>query len=195
MNYINYSTWEVWGQVAMKQLDLSRRDVLGAGASLSLALGLVGNDSARAAPGTVDDSVLMEYFLNFSETATGFSRSDLKSTGQDAAYFATAQRVLGRDAFAEFLQASHGSDMQTLLSSPKLGPIARNLIKLWYTATWERLPSEWQDAYGGTSKNTAFIVSADAYTTGLLWPAIGANPPGANAPGFGTWSNPPTELQ
>jgi len=34
-------------------------------------------------------------------------------------------------------------------------------------------------------------VSPASYTEGLLWPTIGANPPGAKAPGFGTWAYPP----
>jgi hypothetical protein len=176
----------------MSQSNLTRRDVIGGAVTLGLTTATVCDDIVRAAPGTVDETVLMEYFLNFSEEATGFSRPDLELTGQGSAYFATARDVIGGGKFAESLQAYHDSGLGTLLSSPKLGPIARNLIKLWYTATWERLPHEWQDAYGRISNDTTFIVSADAYTTGLLWPAIGANPPGANAPGYGTWSNPPT---
>ncbi|HYO83919.1 MAG TPA: hypothetical protein VES20_21125, partial [Bryobacteraceae bacterium] len=39
--------------------------------------------------------------------------------------------------------------------------------------------------------NVGFMVSAAAYTEGLLWPAIGANPPGAKGPGYGSWALPP----
>jgi hypothetical protein len=34
-------------------------------------------------------------------------------------------------------------------------------------------------------------VNESAYTEGLLWVAIGANPPGAKAPGYGSWARPP----
>src|SRR5262245_61666472 len=178
----------------MGQSNLTRRDVIGGAVTVGFATGTVRDDIVRAAPGTVDETALMEYFLNLSEVATGFSRPDLESTGQGAAYFATARNVLGSATFGEFLRAFHDSGLDALLNSPKQGPIVRTVIKLWYTATWERLPREWQDAYGRVSNDATFIVSADAYTTGLLWLAIGANPPGANAPGYGTWSNPPTVI-
>jgi hypothetical protein len=178
----------------MSQSNLTRRDVIGGAVTLGLATGTGRDEVVYAAPGTVDEIVLTQYFLNFSEAATGFSRSDLESTGQGATYFATARDVLGGDTCGEFLQAYHDNGLDAVLSSPKLGQIARNVIKLWYTATWERFPRDWQDAYGKVSSDTTFIVSADAYTTGLLWQAIGVNPPGANAPGYGTWSDPPTVI-
>jgi hypothetical protein len=73
----------------------------------------------------------------------------------------------------------------------KLGPIARNIIKLWYIGIWEPLPQHWIERYGPLDTNTGFMVNESAYTEGLLWVAIGANPPGAKAPGYGSWAHPP----
>ncbi len=46
-------------------------------------------------------------------------------------------------------------------------------------------------APGRDRRTPPFVVSPDAYTEGLLWPAIGAHPTGAKAPGYGSWANPP----
>ena len=40
--------------------------------------------------------------------------------------------------------------------------------------------------------DSTHVVSPTSYTEGLLWPTIGANPPGAKAQGFGSWAAPPT---
>lgn len=175
----------------MSRSNFTRRDVVGGGVTLSLVTAAVGGGTAPAAVTTANDTTLFEDFLSFSEATTGFSRADLDSTGQAEAYFALARDILGGNRLEEFLQAHHDSGLDALLGSPKFGPIARNVIKLWYTATWERLPPEWQNDYGSISNDTTFVVSAEAYKTGLLWPAIGANPPGANGPGYGAWSDPP----
>ena len=81
---------------------------------------------------------------------------------------ATRQDLLRRDVF----------------SDPRLGPVARNIVKMWYVGIWYELPRAWTEAYGALRKNVTFTVSPTAYTEGLLWPAIGANPPGAKAPGL-----------
>jgi len=113
--------------------------------------------------------------------------------------------VLGEAAVRELAQAFRriqhetGGDASALedhlraeiFSHAKLGPIARNIIKLWYVGSWYQLPFEWREAFGVREKDTTFVVSPAAYPEGLLWPAIGANPSGAKAPGYGTWSEPP----
>jgi len=176
----------------MSRSNFTRRDVIGGAVTFSLVTAAVSDEIAHTAPRIADDAALTDYFLDFSEAATGFSRADLESTGQGEAYFATARDILEGNRFEDFLRAYHDSGLQALLSSPKFGPIARNMIKLWYTATWERLPRKWQDDYGSISNDTKFVVSAEAYKTGLLWPAIGVNPPGAHGPGYGAWSDAPS---
>jgi hypothetical protein len=78
-----------------------------------------------------------------------------------------------------------------IFSHELLGPIARNVVKLWYAGIWYELPREWTEAFGTRENNDTFGVSAAAYTESLLWPAIGANPPGAKGPGYGSWATPP----
>jgi hypothetical protein len=109
-------------------------------------------------------------------------------------YFGAVRGIIGDAIFVELLRAYHDSGFDAVWISEKYGPIARNITKLWYAATWEQLPRGWRDAYGSSPGDKTFVISADAYPTGLLWVAIGVNPPGANAPGFGTWSDPPNIL-
>jgi hypothetical protein len=78
-----------------------------------------------------------------------------------------------------------------IFSDERLGPIARNLVKLWFVGVWYQLPSAWRDTFGTSERDVTFVVSPAAYTEGLLWPTVGANPPGAKAPGYGTWAEPP----
>jgi hypothetical protein len=78
-----------------------------------------------------------------------------------------------------------------ILSDEKLGPVARALIKLWYVGTWYELPVEWRQRYREDESDRTFVPSAGSYTEGLLWPTIGANPPGAKALGYGMWAMPP----
>ncbi|MES2570213.1 MAG: hypothetical protein V4710_09195, partial [Verrucomicrobiota bacterium] len=78
-----------------------------------------------------------------------------------------------------------------ILSDEKLGPIARNLIKLWYIGTWYQLPAAWRERHGMIAEDRTFIPSPSSYVEGLLWPAIGAHPPGAKAPGYGSWTTAP----
>lgn len=155
----------------------------------------------------IDVPVFREYFLDFSAILTGFSRFDLQGTGQASLYFETIRDMIGGDLFVEVLQAFHRLVLKAesnndesilttgirsqILESKKLGPIARNIIKLWYVATWYELPKDWQDAYGTKENDRTFIPSPEAYPEGLLWPAIGINPPGAKGLGYGTWSEPP----
>lgn len=63
---------------------------------------------------------------------------------------------------------------QRIFDDATLGPLARNLIQLWYLGQWG-FP----------------VISAQAYQEGLVWKAIGAHPQGAKQQGFGTWSSPP----
>lgn len=144
-------------------------------------------------------------FLAFSADVTAFTAFELRGTGQAEAYLSTVGDVVGEELVDRLLDAyarvrgeaqQEGSAQDDLLrreifSDEKLGPIARNIIKLWYVGTWYEMPRAWTEAFGALEKNFTFMVSAAAYTEGLLWPAIGANPPGAKAPGYGSWAAPP----
>jgi hypothetical protein len=160
----------------------------------------------------------LERFLAFSSDVTAYSVFELRGTGLAETYLATVEEVVGRqvldallDTYDAAVAAAHGggavsipggtppeppgvlADLlrRDLFSDLRLGPVARNLVKMWYSGVWYELPGAWTDAYGALPKNVAFTVSPAAYTEGLLWPSIGANPPGAKAPGYGSWTQPP----
>jgi hypothetical protein len=147
----------------------------------------------------------LDRFLDFSSVATAFTVFELRGTGVAADYLAAVDRVVGTavtdqllDSYdrirAEAATASRSTEdafRHEILSDPLLGPVARNVVKMWYVGTWYALPSAWTEAYGARPDDVTFTVSATAYTEGLLWPAIGANPPGAKPPGFGSWAGPP----
>jgi hypothetical protein len=146
----------------------------------------------------------MERFLAFSSEVTAYSVFELQGTGLAEAYLATVEEVVGPPVLdavldrydAAVLAADGGGNLPDLLrrelfSDPRLGPVARNLVKMWFVGIWYELPRAWTEAYGARQRNVMFSVSAAAYTEGLLWPSIGANPPGAKAPGYASWAQPP----
>ena len=79
-----------------------------------------------------------------------------------------------------------------VMDDPDLGPLARNLAVLWYTGGWVQLPADWRQRHGASSLDSDRLLSARSWTEGLMWPAIGAHPTGAKAPGFASWVGPPT---
>ena len=144
-----------------------------------------------------------ERFLDFSSEMTGFSVFDLQGTGQAPSFLSAVTGVVGERLLDELLDAYVGVDgpggspqreaglRGAIFSDEMLGPVARNVIKLWYVGIWYELPAEWTDAFGAHENDRTFMVSPAAYTEALLWPAIGANPPGAKGPGYGNWALPP----
>jgi hypothetical protein len=64
-----------------------------------------------------------------------------------------------------------------VLADPTLGPVARDLIVLWYCGSWR-----------------GEVVSPEAYVAGLQWVAAGAHPIGARPQGFGAWSLSPEAI-
>lgn len=156
----------------------------------------------------INEADLRKYFLKFSVVVTGFPKFHLEGTGLASLYFETVRDIIGEELFKELLETFHRLEelkakenndesiltnglRSEILGSEKLGPIARNIIKLWYVATWYQLPQSWRDVFGTKKNDRTFIISPQAYPEGLLWPAIGVNPPGAKPPGYGTWSEPP----
>jgi hypothetical protein len=148
---------------------------------------------------TIDD------FLALSSVLTDFTEFQLQGTGQAELYYHTVTDIVGGQTVSELLKAYRSIEEEALhdpdlfrqrlradiLSDEKLGPIARNIIKLWYVGTWYQLPQAWRESFGVRDGDKDFIPSPTSYVEGLLWPAIGAHPPGAKAPGYGTWGDPP----
>lgn len=146
-----------------------------------------------------------EDFYALSVVLTGFSAFELYGTGVGDEYFDTVKHVAGNDITNELLTtfraveataAGNESALEALmqseiLASPKLGPIARNIIKMWYLGNWYELPADWYAAYHSTgNKRHDHVISSQAYQEGLAWRAMETKPMGAKWPGFGTWGEP-----
>ncbi len=140
----------------------------------------------------------LDAFLAFSAKVTAFNEVALYGTGQAEAYLQAVDTVVG-PAVTDALLAAYAPLAEQpvealrgpVFGDERLGPVARNIVKLWYAGTWYALPAAWQDAYGPAPQDGTFVVSPSSYVEGLLWPAIGAHPPGAKAQGFGSWAHPP----
>ena len=153
------------------------------------------------------DGDLSRRFIEFSAEVTAFSAFDLHGTGHADIYRSVVTRVVGEGTLTELLDAYEravvgaagdadaGSRARALaievFSDEKLGAIARNIIKLWYAGIWYELPNDWTDQFGALANDGTFTASPQAYPDALLWRAVGANPPGARAPGYGSWAFPP----
>jgi FAD/FMN-containing dehydrogenase len=139
----------------------------------------------------------LDGFLKLSVTLTGFEQHVLLGTGMLQTYYDELLRIIGADEAGALLAAFNAvpkdDDTQlqkVVLCSPRYGPVARNVVKMWYLGTWTQLPRQWHAAYGATSDDTDHVVSAAAYSEGLVWPAAGTHPMSAKQPGFGTWAEP-----
>lgn len=148
------------------------------------------------------DDTRMTAFLALSAELTGFPSVRLRGTGMAQDYLDTLDDVVGEPLTRDLLEAHadlpadpparRAAMRASVLADERLGPLARNIIKLWYVGTWYELPAAWRAAFGARPRDVTFVVSPTAYTEGLLWPTVDANPPGAKGPGYGTWALPPT---
>lgn len=141
----------------------------------------------------------LDDFLDLSVTLTCFTRFELLGTGQAETYAGTAEAAAG-EAFDDLLRRFQALPAGTgraaalrrdILGDEFVGPVARAIIKMWYIGIWYEMPRGWTEKYGARRRNASVMVSPAAYAEGLLWPAIGAHPPGAKAPGYGSWAMPP----
>lgn len=148
-----------------------------------------------------------EPFLALSAILTGFEEVELLGTGLVDAYFDEVVSIVGK-AFSDELWRTttqvieqfskdeaklEAAVRREILASPLLGPIARNIIQMWYVGNWNELPQSWQQVYGVSPNDTTRVISPEAYEQGLVWDAIGAHPPAAKQPGFDSWHLPPKD--
>ncbi|MGU7784746.1 hypothetical protein [Burkholderia sp. PU8-34] len=83
--------------------------------------------------------------------------------------------------------------MRELLLHGTYGPLTRNLLNAWYTGTWNHLDPDWCKAHLPAGQSDADrVISARAYQEALVWPLVGAHPPGAKQQGWAAWSSPPS---
>jgi hypothetical protein len=156
---------------------------------------------AARPPDAVDTS-----FLRLSVILTGFDKIALQGTGMLQTYYDELLRVVGAREAGELFGAlaekvpvddKGCAFRKEILRDPRFGPVARNVLRMWYMGIWRQLPREWRDSHGATAYDTDHVVSAAAYRESLVWPAAGTHPMGAKAPGFATWATAPDlpELQ
>ncbi len=102
-------------------------------------------------------------FVELSAFLTGYGRAELTGTGLTGLYLRTLDAVLPAGVTDELLDAHRrlpagatgavtpGRDVAgraLILDDPKLGPVARNVILLWYCGAWTALSEAWRTAYG-----------------------------------------------
>jgi hypothetical protein len=140
----------------------------------------------------------LSIFLELSESITGFDQVRLLGTGLAELNLGVMTEVVGEEIASALLQhfanlpdRSARTLRRALFDDAKFGPITRSLLKLWYSGVWYRLPADWHHAFGPRPNDGTFVPSPQSYVEGLLWPAVGAHPAGAKAPGYGSWQYPP----
>ncbi|WP_420383431.1 hypothetical protein [Novosphingobium sp.] len=144
-----------------------------------------------------------EKFVAISVALTGFSEAELRSTGLVRTYFDEMALIIGRTIRGDFLDAVAGDPANALKLDP-WRPLGQNLVRMWYVGQWKAMPPGWAttnfaepDGSGATQpppgynefgRDTTRVLSAAGYQEGLVWRAIGVNPPGAKQPGFASWA-------
>ncbi|MBN3790608.1 hypothetical protein [Burkholderia sp. Ac-20353] len=82
--------------------------------------------------------------------------------------------------------------VHVLLHGP-YGALTRNLLSAWYTGVWSELPAAWRAEHlpaGQPDEDS--VISVRTYQEALVWPLVGAHPPGAKQQGWAAWSMPPS---
>lgn len=132
-------------------------------------------------------------YVALSAALTGFSPAELHGTGQARAYWQFMSGIAGEHGMGRLLAADPADPqaLHALLADAHTGPLARNLIALWYTGQWTQLPLSWRNRHGAHAQDRTHYLSADSYAAGLVWRAMHSHPQGAQQPGFGSWSLPP----
>jgi hypothetical protein len=142
-------------------------------------------------------------FLSLSAALTGFQLFDLHATGVAALYWRTLNEevrdalvfeLLDRFALAASAQVQERCLIEILADTERLGPVAKNIVSMWYLGSWQKLPDFWWQQNSSTSpaqQNVSRVISAETYVGGLVWKAMKVNPMGAYGPGFGSWARPP----
>ena len=164
--------------------------------------------AVAAAAGAMTRPDRLERFLAFSAAVTAFTRlRAARAPDRPRTYLATVADVVGDDVLDELLDDldARARRVARRTTAGLAGPAAPRS-----SATSARPGRPQHRSSSGTSasgtscrrsgrtrtarceKDVTFTVSAAAYTEGLLWPAIGANPPGRQgARATASWAGPP----
>lgn len=143
-----------------------------------------------------------EHFLTLSVYLTGFEEVELLGTGLAHAYYQQVIYVVGETISQELWDVTQkitkdaGKDEEKrnteirreIMADPKLGPVARNIIQLWYWGSWIELSQDWRSRYGTNPQDVTHFTTSQGYQEGLIWKVMETHPEGAKQPGFGSWS-------
>jgi hypothetical protein len=140
-------------------------------------------------------------FLDLSAFLTGFGRLELLGSGVADGLLRALDAVVPVTIVDSLLEAYErlpaGGDREAaftaIFEDPQLGPVAQNLIRMWYCGTWSTLPDVWRATNGASPLDFDRVLSIEAYQAALQWVVVGAHPPGARQQGFGSWAEPPRE--
>ena len=163
------------------------------------------SNSALRAINKPSDS--LKLFVDLSYVLSGFNPVELWGTGMVQTYYDEVNLIIGEREMGKLLGVSsrviqlnsepmdevEHAVQKHILDDGRYGPVARNIIRLWYLGAWAQLPREWRDEYGATSYDTDHIVSPEAYQESLVWTAGLTHPMGAKQQGFGAWAKPGPE--
>ncbi len=146
-------------------------------------------------------------FYQLSVALTGYNLAHLKGTGVGEKYYDVLSTFVSEEILANLfdcfqsLQPNKEQLRSAILANACFGPVARNIIKMWYVGNWYQLPPLWQQRYAIPSQipdeyqkklvNGQFVISSDAYLQGLAWTALNSHPMGGRQPGFSSWAMPP----
>lgn len=142
----------------------------------------------------------LDDFVGLSVCLTGFGRLRLLGTGMAGQYLHAVDALLPPGVVDRLLSAYRGLPDgprreaalgDSVLADTELGPVARNVIALWYCGTWTKLPENWRSVDGAAAADETHVVSAAAYLAGLQWALVGGHPGGGLPQGYGAWAAPP----
>jgi hypothetical protein len=142
----------------------------------------------------------LDDFLGLSVCLTGFGRLRLLGTGMAQQYLQAVDAILPPGVLDRLLAVYRGLPegaacaaalAERILADAELGPVARNVILVWYCGTWSKLPDDWRSAEGVAATDETHVVSAAAYLAGLQWALVGGHPAGGMPQGYGAWASPP----
>ncbi len=142
----------------------------------------------------------IDAFYDLSVALTDYHGITLRGTGVGETYYEVVTTIVGQaivDDLLKTYQLIHSESQKSkhpeaakerlirneILSNERLGPVARNVIKMWYLSIWYQLPIDWRQKYGNPSQashqkytDVDFVVSRDTYIQGLIWPTVGSHP-------------------
>lgn len=198
---------------------ISRRAVVvGTGATAAVAAFLPLSDLAHAQTSSPNQEMVA--FLLLSEALTGVNRQTLapefsadandilnSDPGIDPiniknTYFNWINSHAVPSSFAKLLQIAKDSRKSPGEIIPKVNGsddatkfLARAIVLLWYLGSWYEPTDLKANASPGTRHAiSSKVVSAKAYTQGLVWEIAGTHPMGYSNLQFGYWSRDPHDL-